>query len=119
MADSERIRHQVPAPDVVARELVGGTDDAEYCTVYQGSRAALIAAGAATAEQFPTGRTGDRTWTKSGGYAGSGRNPSQRWKVRRLRRRGDLFEVYRWHEPRPTRLGFERFMRLALQRGVI
>lgn len=89
--------------------------DGEYCTVYTGTMGALVGAGIATAEQFPTGINGDKTWTKSGGYKGSGKNPTQRWKVRRLRRSGDLFEVHRYHAPRRVGPAFERFMARAMQ----
>lgn len=86
----------------------------EYRTIYTGTMGALIGAGVATAEQFPTGVDGDKMWTKSGGYAGSGKNPSQRWKVRRLRK-ADLFEVHRYHEKRPIEHSFQRFMVQAMR----
>lgn len=115
MAESQRsTRHPAQLSEVVAREFVGGGRE-EYCTVYTGTMAALIAAGVATAEQFPTGLDGDKTWTKSGGYKGSGKCPGQRWKVRRLRRGADLFDVYRYHEPRSIKPAFERFMSRAMQ----
>ena len=82
-----------------------------HLTSYTGSMEALIGAGLATAEQFPTGMM------KSGGYKGSSRNPGQRWKV--CRRSGGLFEVRRWHERRERALpnlnesGFQRFIRVA------
>ena len=94
--------------EVSARELVGGGGE-EYCTVYTGTTGALINAGIATAEQFPQSANG----TKSGGFAGYKRNPDQRWKVRRRAR--DLFDVYRWHEPRRIEPAFQRFMLWALQ----
>lgn len=93
--------------EVSARELISA--DGEYCTVYSGSKMALIRAGVAVEAQFPSRRGG----TSSGGYAGYKRNPGQRWKVRS---RGlDRFEVYRWHSHRSTEVGFQRFMRQALQ----
>ena len=63
-------------------------------TVYTGAKATLIGAGIATEWQFP------ERWMKSGGYKGYKSNPSQRWKVQRLRRGQDIFEVLRWYEPR-------------------
>lgn len=98
---------------VSVSEVVNRTDG-EICTVYRGSMVALVVAGIATEEQFPTGVDGDKMWTKSGGYAGSGKNPSKRWKVRRLRK-ADLFEVYRWHEKRDIEPSFQRFMVRAMQ----
>jgi len=68
----------------------------EYSTlrVYVGTKAALVDAGVVADDQFPAG------WMKSGGYKGYKSNPSQRWKVQRLRHGQDIFEVRRWHEPR-------------------
>jgi hypothetical protein len=99
--------------NVAARELVCARTS-EYCTVFTGTMAVLLAAGVATVDQFPTGIDGDKMWTKSGGYKGCKKNPGQRWKVRRLKR-GDLFEVYRYHEPRSTQPAFERFMLQAMR----
>lgn len=112
-ASAQSQSRQIPGAEVFVRELVSA--DGEYCTVHRGSMAALVAAGLATVDQMPTGVDGDKTWTKSGGYAGSGKNPSQRWKVRRLRQRRHLFEVYRWHEKRPVESSFQRFMLRAMQ----
>ncbi len=94
---------------VATRELVGGADNAEYCTVYSGAMSALIAVGVAKVEQFPTTPGG----TRSSGYKGFKLNPQQRWKIRR--RGEDQFDVYLWHKPRPTRTVFERFMAQAMR----
>ena len=89
-----------------------------HMTVYTGSKDALIGAGIATTDQFPTGLDGDRKWMRSGGYKGSSRNPWQRWKVTRHAR--GLFDVRRWHALRERAVpnlndpGFQRFIQRAL-----
>ncbi len=97
--------------EVTARELIVWRE-VEYCTVYSGSMRALVAAGVATLEQFPTGLNGENRTMKSGGYAGHRASPGQRWKVRRRGR--DLFDVFRWHQLRPIRPAVERFMNQVL-----
>lgn len=99
------------AQGISAVETVAA-DGVEYCTVYTGAMTALIAAGVAIPEQFPIGPNGELKQAKSGGYKGFAKNPSQRWQIRRRGRH--LFEVHRWHEPRPVRHAFERFMGMVL-----
>lgn len=104
------------ADAVSVREIVGGWHNAEYRTVYTGTMEALMALGVATQEQFPTGLNGSQYWTKSCPRKDWTRRGDQakRWKVVRLRKGKGLFEVHRWHEPRPTRPAFERFMVQAM-----
>jgi len=100
---------------------IGSFDAAlvETCTVYTGTTSALIALGVATPDQFPAGENGTQYWSRSGGCKGHKKDPSQRWSVRRHHSKSelDLFDVYRWHEPRRIEPAFQRFMLRAMQPG--
>ena len=119
MAEAERIRrHPVTVReeleiDHAAYEKTRAARFVEVCTVYTGTIEDLIALGVATRDQFPAGERG----SKSGGCKDYKRNPSQRWSVRRHHRQDeqDIFDVYRWHAPRPVESGFQRFMHQAMQ----